>query len=105
MRRLFMVDFREKGVSKHQCLEVACNGSMTDQDLIVACHLYVGIDNELDSVVEVFADMTAQELNEISLKPESLFLPRKLLFANFEEIERCAKILRGVDQGEAIYAE
>lgn len=25
MRKLFLVDYRENGISKHQCLETECN--------------------------------------------------------------------------------
>ena len=89
-----MIDFKERGISKHQCLEVECNENMLDQDIIMAFHAFVGSNNELDCVMEVLADMSAEELNRISCKPESLFLPRKLLYANVEEIKRCAEILK-----------
>lgn len=94
MRRLFVVDYREKGVSKHQCFETSIVGPATDAAIVTACHAYVGIHNDLDSVTEVFADMSAKELEEIALTPKILFLPSRHLYANVEEVNRCAKILK-----------
>lgn len=96
MKRLFVVDYREKGVSKHQCIELGCEGLVTDAAIVTACHVYVGMNNELDGVIEIFADMSATELEKISLKPEMAFLPMRLLYANVEEIKRCVEILKGV---------
>jgi len=94
LRRLFVVDYREKGVSKHQCLEFDVEGIATDAALITACHVYVGMNNDPDSVSEVFTDMNAKELEKIVLTPELLFLPRRHLYVNAEEMKRCAKILK-----------
>lgn len=94
MRRLFVVDYRENGVAKHQCLEFDVEGIATDAALITACHVYVGMHNNLDSVSEVFADMGAKELEEIALTQKILFLPNRHLYVNAEEIKRCAKILK-----------
>lgn len=95
MRRLFVVDYREKGVSKHHCIEFRCEGFATDATIVTACHVYVGMNNELDGVVEIFTDMSATELGKISLKPEIAFLPMRVLYANVEELKRCAEILKG----------
>ena len=54
---------------------------------------YVGMNNDLDSVTEVFADMSAKELEEIALTPKILFLPSRHMYVNVEEVNRCAKIL------------
>lgn len=94
MRRLFIVDYRENGVSKHQCFETSVVGPATDAAIVTACHAYVGIHNDLDSVTEVFADMSAKELEEIALTPKILFLPNRRLYVNVEEVKRCAKILK-----------
>lgn len=94
MRRLFIVDYRENGVSKHQCIEMSVVGSITDAAIVTACHAYVGMNNDLDGVSEVFADMSAKELEEIALTPKILFLPSRHLYVNVEEVNRCAKILR-----------
>lgn len=96
MKRLFVVDYRENGVSKHQCFDTSIVGAMTDAAIVTACHVYVGMHNDLDSVTEVFADMSAKELEEISLTPKILFLPSLHLYVNTEEIKRCAKILKEV---------
>lgn len=94
MRRLFVVDYRENGVSKHQCFETSVVGPATDAAIVTACHAYVGIHNDLDSVTEVFADMSAKELEEIALTPKILFLPSRHMYVNVEEVNRCAKILK-----------
>ncbi len=94
MRRVFIVDYREKGISNHQCIEFSIVGSATDAALVTACHAYVGMNNDLDSVTEVFADMSAKELEEIALTPKILFLPSRHLYVNVEEVNRCAKILK-----------
>lgn len=94
MRRLLIVDYRENGVSKHQCVEMSVVGSITDAAIVTACHAYVGMNNDLDGVSEIFADMSAKELEEIALTPKMLFLPNRCLFINVEEVNRCAKILR-----------
>lgn len=94
MRRLFVVDYRENGVSKHQCFEMSVEGPVTDAAIVTACHAYVGMNNDLDSVSEVFTDMNAKELEKIVLTPELLFLPRRHLYVNAEEMKRCAKILK-----------
>ena len=96
MKRLFVVDYREKGVSKHHCIEFDCVGFATDTAIVTACHVYVGMENELDNVIEVFSDMSATELDKISLSPEIAFLPMRVLYANIEELKRCAEILKGV---------
>lgn len=96
MRRLFVVDYRENGVSKHQCIEMSAEGLVTDAALVTACHAYVGMDNDLDGVSEVFVDMSAKELEEIALTPKILFLPSRHLYVNVEEVNRCAKILKEV---------
>ena len=94
MKRLFIVDYRENGVSKHQCIELDGNGIVTDAAIVTACHAYVGMNNDLDGVSEVFADMNADELEEIAQTPKILFLPNRHLFVNAEEVNRCAKILK-----------
>lgn len=38
--------------------------------------------------------MNAKELEKIVLTPELLFLPRRHLYVNAEEMKRCAKILK-----------
>lgn len=94
MRRLFVVDYRENGVSKHQCIEMDGKELVTDAALVTACHAYVGIHNDLDGVSEVFVGMSAKELEEIALTPKILFLPSRHLYVNVEEVNRCAKILK-----------
>ena len=94
MKRLFIVDYRENGVSKHQCFETSVVGPATDAAIVTACHDCVGMNNDLDSVTEVFADMSAKELEEIALTPKILFLPSRHLYVNVEEVKRCAQLLR-----------
>lgn len=96
MKRLFVVDYKENGESKHQCIETEQYGDMTDNEVIAACHAYVGIETELDSVIEVLSYMTAEDLEKIALLPAVLFLPRRPLYVNIEEVQRCAELLRGV---------
>ena len=88
MKRLFVVDYRKNGDEKHQCIEVNAEGPMTDAALITLCHVHIGLDNALDGVIEVLADMSVNELEEIVLKPEALFLPVRSLFINAEEAKR-----------------
>lgn len=94
LKRLFIVDYRENGVSKHQCFETSIVGAATDAAIVTACHVHVGMHNDLDSVIEVFADMSAKELEEIAQTPKILFLPNRHLFVNVEEVKRCVKILK-----------
>ena len=94
MRRLFIVDYRENGISKHQCFEADVVGPTTDAAIVTACHAYVGMNNDLDGVSEVFADMSANELEEIAQTPRRLSLPSRHLYVNVEEVNRCAKILK-----------
>lgn len=94
MKRLFVVDYRENGASKHQCIELDGNGIVTDAAIVTACHAYVGMNNDLDGVSEVFVDMNAKELEEIALTPKILFLPSRHLYVNVEEVKRCAQLLR-----------
>ena len=94
MRRLFVVDYRENGVPKHQCFETSLVGPVTDAAIVTACHAYVGIHNDLDSVAEVYADMSAEELEEVAQTPKMLFLPHRHLFVNTEEVKRCVRILK-----------
>lgn len=94
MKRLFAVDYRENGVSKHQCIEMSGEGIATEAALITACHAYVGMDNDLDAVTEIFVDMSAEELEEIVLTPKMLFLPNRKLYVNVEKIKRCAQLLK-----------
>ncbi len=96
MRRLFIVDYREDGIPKHRCIEASVEGPATDAALITACHAKVGLDNVLDGVAEIFADMSAVELEEIVMTPKMLFLPSRNLYINFEEVKRCAEALREV---------
>lgn len=93
---MFIVDYREDGISKHRCIEVTAIGPMTDAALVTACHVKVGLDNVLDGVAEIFADMSAVELEEIVMTPKILFLPSRNLYINFEEVKRCAEVLREV---------
>lgn len=95
MRKLLLIDYRERGIAKHQCLEIKCNEDIEDRFILAACHRYVGLNNEMDCVTEIFSGMSVKELNEISLKPECLHLPRRILYVNLEEIKRCASILNG----------
>ncbi len=96
MRRVFIVDYREEGMSKHQCLEFDIVGHATDAALVTACHAYVGMNNELDCVSEVFTDMGVHELAKIATEPEVAFLTRRALYVNAAEMKRCAEILKGV---------
>lgn len=95
MRKLLLIDYREKGIAKHQCLEIKCNEDIEDRFVIAACHRYVGLNNEMDCVTEIFSDMSVKELNKIPLKPELLYLPRRILYVNWGEIKRCASALNG----------
>lgn len=96
MRKVFIVDYREKGISKHKCIEFGIVGSAADAALVTACHAYVGMNNELDCVSEVFTDMSVHELSKIATEPEVAFLTRRALYANASELKRCAEILKGV---------
>jgi hypothetical protein len=95
MRKLLLIDYREKRIAKHQCLEIECNEDIEDRFVVAACHRYIGLNNEMDCVTEIFSDMSVKELNRISLKPECLHLPRRILYVNLEEITRCASMLNG----------
>ncbi len=94
MRRLFVVDYRENGVARHQCIELRGHAIVTDVAVITACHAHVGMENDLDGVIEIYADMSAHELEEIALTPKILFLPSRNLYINVEEVKRCSQILR-----------
>ena len=93
MRKLLLIDYREKGIAKHQCLEIECNEDIEDKFVVAACHRYVGLNNEMDCVTEFFSCISVKELNSISLKSECLHLPRRTLYVNLEEIKRCVNIL------------
>ena len=80
MRKLLLIDYRERGIAKHQCLDE----DIEDRFILAACHRYVGLNNEMDCVTEIFSGMSVKELNEISLKPECLHLPRRILYVNLE---------------------
>lgn len=95
MRKLFLVDYRENGKSKHQCLETECNKDIEDSSIVAACHGYIGFGNELDGIAEILSDISAKELNDIASKPESLYIPRRIVYVNPEELKRCARILNG----------
>ena len=95
MRKLFLVDYRENGISKHQCLETECNKDIEDSSIIAVCHGYVGFGNELDGIAEILSDISAKELNDIASKPEFLYIPRRIVYVNPEELKRCARILNG----------
>lgn len=98
MKRLFMVDYRENGVCAHQCVEVVHTKRMSDKEAVKLCHVCIGEENELDGVFEVFENMTADELSEISQTPLVLTLRYKMLFANKDEINRCVKKMEEVKQ-------
>ena len=93
-KRLFMVDYRENGESKHHAIEIGYIGDATDMDMVTACHEYVGRNTVLDSVIEVFADMTAEELNEISQSPACISLPKKPLYINIAEALRMGREMK-----------
>ena len=90
-KRLLVVDYRENGESKHYCLECGELGVLTDKDIIDACRVYVGVENILDGVIEVFTDMTTKELEKIILSEKACSLPMKVLYLNSEEVERFKK--------------
>ena len=94
-KRLFMVDYRKNGISMHECLEITQIGNTEDADMVRSCHVAVGLDVKLDSVIEVYADMTAEELDRIALSPESLTLPRRVLYVDVEEANRIGELLKG----------
>ena len=96
MKRLVVIDFRENGISKHKCVEFRHPYGMSDAELVTACVAYIGNGCELDSVVEVLEDMSAGELNAISLCPESLFLARKPLYINMSEAIRTARLIMNI---------
>ena len=96
MKKLFMIDYRERGISKHDCIEIGVVGNYKEEYLIAACQSIIGVESELDSIVEVFSDMSAKELNEISMSPEVLALPHKIVYVNVDELKRCSGILKGV---------
>lgn len=97
-KRLFMVDYRKNGISMHECLEITQIGNTEDADMVRSCHVAVGLDVKLDSVIEVYADMTAEELDRIALSPESLTLPRRVLYVDVEEAKRIGELLKGAGQ-------
>lgn len=95
-KRLFMVDYREDGIYKHQCIEVMQEQETTDAEIVQACHIAIGLSCTLDGVIEVLADMTAKELNEIALSPVSIMIPRRVLYINMEEVERVNAAMKNV---------
>lgn len=102
MKRLFIVDYRENGLAKHQCLEFIGIGPITDAAIITACHSYIGMHNSLDGVIEVLTDMSANELEKIVLTPEVLYLATRNLYINVEEVKRCVEILKEAQHEEII---
>ena len=92
MKRLFIVDYRENGISKYKCIETV--GVATDAQMVTACHAYVGMHNDLDGVAEIFADMSTEELNKIAQTSKLLFFPFRYLFIDAKEVNRCANILK-----------
>lgn len=99
MKRLFIVDYKEKGVCKHQCIAAVQIAQMSDEDIVKFCHFHVGAENELDSVIEVFENMTAAELNEISQTPLVFALRCRPIYVNADELKRCAAILKEANNG------
>ena len=87
-RRLFMVDYRKNGVDMHKAIEMGCTRDVTVLEIIEVCQEYIGKRTILDSIVEIYADMTANELNNISMSPLFELLPKRLLFINTEALKR-----------------
>lgn len=43
MRKLLLIDYREKGIAKHLCLEIECNADIEDRVVVAVCHRYIGL--------------------------------------------------------------
>ena len=54
MRKLLLIDYREKRIAKHQCLEIECNEDIEDRFVVAACHRYIGLNNEMDCVSDEY---------------------------------------------------
>lgn len=87
-KRLFVVDYRKDGEYRHHAIELGQLEDVTDSEIVEVCHKYVGSDTTLDSVIEVFADMDAAELNFISETPLCALFPMRPLYVNMDEVKK-----------------
>lgn len=92
MKRLFIVNYQEKKRPKHQCIEMEVCSVMSNAEVITKIRCMIGIRNELDSVIEVCADMNAQELNDLYMQFVSEFPTIRALYLNVAEPVRVAAL-------------
>ncbi len=90
MRRLFMVDFQENGIDKHQAIELQKAGGLDRWTVVMLLKGYLGKNCTINTIIEVFGGITRDELARIAQTPEVAKYPWKILYINpkaFKESE------------------
>ena len=82
MRRVFLVDYKQNGIDMHQVIEIHTAVNIESITLTALLRWKIGMQCEISCIVELFTDMTCDEIEKISQSPESGCIDRNLIYVN-----------------------
>lgn len=82
MRRVFLVDYKENGVDRHQVIEMLTALDIGLMQTISLIRWKIGMQCEISCIVEFFTDLPFSEIEKISKSPGIVCIKRDLIYIN-----------------------